>query len=166
MNSWQAQLASLDVVLPQVPTPVGAYVPAIRVGTLVHTSGALPFVDGELPLTGKVGDGVDVDSAALLARTAAVNALAAIDALVGIEQVARIVKVVGFVSSSPDFTGQAQVLNGASHFLHEVFGAAGVHVRSAVGVAVLPLDSPVEVELTVELLPPRSGDSSTTSAHV
>src|SRR3954454_17574235 len=154
MNAWQDKLASLHVVLPRVSAPVGAYVPAIRVGALVHTSGALPFVDGALSLTGKVGAEVDVDSAALLARTAAVNALAAIDALVGIEQVARIVKVVGFVSSAPDFFDQAQVLNGASLFLHEVFGLAGVHARTAVGVAALPLDSPVEVELIVELVPP------------
>ena len=148
-----ARLAELGIDLPDVAAPVAAYVPAVRSGNLVFTSGQLPFVDGALAVTGKVGDGqVDAGVASDLARTAALNALAAIHALIGdLDQVARIVKVVGFVASTPDFTGQPGVVNGASNVLGEIFGEAGVHARSAVGVAVLPLDAPVEVELIVEL---------------
>ena len=150
-----ARLADLGITLPDVAAPVAAYVPAVRTGRYVYTSGQLPFVDGALPATGKVGDGeglVPADDAAHLARVCALNALAAVQSLVGdLDQVARVVKVVGFVASDPSFTGQPGVINGASTVLGEIFGDAGVHARSAVGVAVLPLDAPVEVELVVEL---------------
>lgn len=153
--SVRARLAELGIDLPEVAAPVAAYVPAVRSGHLVWTSGQLPFVDGALAVTGKVGVGaglVDPDVAADLARTAALNALAAVASQIGsLDQIARIVKVVGFVASDPSFAGQPAVLNGASRVLGEIFGEAGVHARSAVGVAVLPLDSPVEVELVVEL---------------
>ena len=151
------RLAELGIELPQVAAPVAAYVPAVRTGDYVHTSGQLPFGGGELPARGKVGTGpgqVSPETAQDLARTAALNAVAAVASLVGdLDRVVRVVKVVGFVSSDPAFTGQPGVINGASTLLHEVFGAAGVHARSAVGVAVLPLDSPVEVEIVVELAP-------------
>ncbi len=147
MGKWTDRLTELGITLPSVATPVGGYVPAIRSGLHVYTSGQLPFVDGALPVTGKVGTDVAVEQAADLARTAALNALAAVDALVGIDAVVRVIKVAGFVASAPSFTGQALVVNGASTFLHEVFGPAGVHARSALGLAVLPLDSPVEVEI-------------------
>ena len=154
-TSIAARLAELGITLPDVAAPVAAYVPAVRTGRYVYTSGQLPFVDGALPVTGKVGEGdglVAAADAAVLARTCALNALAAVHALVGnLDQVTRIVKVVGFVASDPSFSGQPGVVNGASQVLGEIFGEAGVHARSAVGVAVLPLDSPVEVELVVEL---------------
>ena len=145
------RLAELGITLPDVVPPLASYVPAVRTGSLVFTSGQLPILDGKLIATGKVGGSVDADAARGLARTCALNALAAIHALVGLDSVARVVKVVGFVASTPDFTGQPGVVNGASEFLGEVFGAAGAHARSAVGVAVLPLDAPVEIELVVEL---------------
>jgi enamine deaminase RidA (YjgF/YER057c/UK114 family) len=148
------RLAQLGLTLPPVATPVAAYVPAVLTGNYVYTSGQLPFVDGKLQGTGKVGDGVTVDEAAGLARICALNALAALaSAAGGLDAVARIVKVTCFVSSAPGFTGQAQVANGASEFLIEVLGDAGRHARSAVGMAVLPLDSPVEVELIAEVVP-------------
>jgi len=151
------RLAALGVELPEVAAPVAAYVPAVRTGDLVHTSGQLPFVGGSLPATGKVGTGpglVSPETAQELARTAALNAVAAVASLVGdLDRVVRVVKVVGFVASDPAFTGQPAVINGASTLLQEVFGDAGVHARSAVGVAVLPLDSPVEVEVVVEVAP-------------
>jgi enamine deaminase RidA (YjgF/YER057c/UK114 family) len=153
MTSHSARLAELGLTLPAVVPPVAAYVPAVRSGQHVHTSGQLPMVDGALPLTGKVGAEVEPERAKELARICALNALAAIDALVGLDAVVRVVKVVGFVASAPDFTGQPGVVNGASEFLGELFGDAGRHARSAVGVAVLPLDSPVEVELVVEVAP-------------
>lgn len=150
-----ARLHELGLALPPVSAPVAAYVPAVRSGDLVWTSGQLPFVDGALAVTGLVGDGPDdvaPDVAKDLARTAALNALAAVADLVGdLDAVVRVVKVVGFVASAPGFTGQPQVVNGASELLGEVLGAAGVHARSAVGVAALPLASPVEVELVVEV---------------
>jgi enamine deaminase RidA (YjgF/YER057c/UK114 family) len=145
------RLRELGLSLPSVVPPVAAYVPAIRTGNLVYTSGQLPMVDGELPAVGKVGAQVTSEQGKDLARTCALNALAAIDALVGIDNVVRVVKVVGFVASMPDFTGQPGVINGASELLGEVFGDGGQHARSAVGVAVLPLDAPVEVELIVEV---------------
>jgi enamine deaminase RidA (YjgF/YER057c/UK114 family) len=123
----------------------------MRTGNLVYTSGQLPMVNGELPAVGKVGAQVTAEQGKDLARTCALNALAAIDALVGIDSVVRVVKVVGFVASMPDFTGQPGVINGASDLLGEVFGDSGQHARSAVGVAALPLDAPVEVELIVEV---------------
>lgn len=147
----QERLEELGVELPSVAAPLASYVPATRVGSQVWTSGQLPVVGGELPATGKVGAEVSVDRAQELARTAALNALAAIDSLVGLDKVSRVVKVVGFVASDPSFTEQAAVINGASDFLGDVFGEAGVHARSAVGVAVLPKDSPVEIEVIVEI---------------
>ena len=149
--TWTAKLSELGIELPNVAAPVAAYVPATKVGNQVWTSGQLPVVGGELPVTGKVGAEVSLDKAQELARTAALNALAAIDGLVGLDRVTRVVKVVGFVASAPSFTDQAAVINGASNFLGEVFGDAGVHARSAVGVAVLPKDSPVEIEVIVEI---------------
>lgn len=145
------KLQSLGLELPKVVKPLAAYIPAIRVGRQVWTSGQLPMVDGELPATGKVGADVTVEKGELLARTAALNALAAIDAEVGIDNVERVVKLVVFVSSATDFHGQPQVANGASNLMAEVFGEAGTHARSAVGVAVLPMDSPVEVEVIVDV---------------
>jgi enamine deaminase RidA (YjgF/YER057c/UK114 family) len=145
------RLAELGISLPAVSPPLAAYVPARRSGSLVFTSGQLPMVDGSLPATGKVGDAVGAEEATGLARTAALNALAAVDALVGLDAVVGVVKVVGYVASAPGFTGQPAVINGASELLGEVFGDAGAHARSAVGVAALPLDSPVEVELVVEV---------------
>jgi len=146
-----ATLAELGIALPTVVPPLAAYVPAVRTGSLVFTAGQLPMTDGTLPVTGKVGAEVSVEQANALARTCALNGLAAIHALVGLDSVVRVVKVVGYVASTPDFTGQPAVVNGASALLGEVFGAAGTHARSAVGVASLPLDAPVEIELVVEL---------------
>ncbi len=151
MSGPRERLTELGLVLPAVVPPVASYVPAVRSGNLVFTSGQLPMVDGSLPAVGKVGGTVSAEQAQALARTCALNALAAIDALVGLEAVTRVVKVVGFVASAPDFTGQPGVVNGASDVLGEVFGDAGRHARSAVGVAVLPLDAPVEVEVIVEV---------------
>lgn len=153
--SVAARLAELGVRLPDVVPPVAAYVPAVRQGDLVYTAGQLPIIDGELPATGKVGTGadlVDPEQAQGLARQAALNGLAAAASLVGdVEKLTRVVKVVGFVASDVNFTGQPQVINGASQVLQEIFGDAGVHARSAVGVAVLPMDAPVEVELILEV---------------
>jgi len=146
-----ATLAKLGIALPAVVPPLAAYVPAVRTGSLVFTAGQLPMTDGTLPVTGKVGAEVSVEQANALARTCALNGLAAIHALVGLDSVVRVVKVVGYVASTPDFTDQPAVVNGASALLGEVFGAAGTHARSAVGVASLPLDAPVEIELVVEL---------------
>jgi enamine deaminase RidA (YjgF/YER057c/UK114 family) len=149
--SPSSRLAELGLTLPPVAAPLAAYVPARRSGAFVYTSGQLPFVDGQLPATGKVGAAVSPEDAAGYARTAALNGLAAIDALVGLDNVAGVVKVLGFVASDPNFTGQPAVINGASELLGAVFGDAGAHARSAVGVASLPMDAPVEVELIVEL---------------
>ncbi len=145
------RLAELGLTLPEVVAPVGAYVPAVRSGSLVFTSGQMPMVDGAMVAVGKVGALVSPEQAKELARTCALNALAAIEALVGLDAVVRVVKVVGFVASTPDFTGHPAVINGASDLLGELFGEAGQHARSAVGVAALPLDAPVEVELVVEV---------------
>jgi enamine deaminase RidA (YjgF/YER057c/UK114 family) len=148
----ETRLSELGLNLPEVVAPVAAYVPTARTGNLVWTSGQLPMVDGSLPATGKVGAAVDAETAKNLARTCALNALAAIRAEIGdLDRVRRVVKVVGFVASDPSFTGQPGVINGASELLGEVFGDAGRHARSAVGVAVLPLDAPVEVEVVVEV---------------
>lgn len=145
------RLAALGLTMPAVVPPVAAYLPAVRSGSLVWSSGQLPIVDGTLLATGKVGTDVDPAAAVGLARTCALNALAAVAGeLGGLDAVRRVVKVVGFVASAPDFTGQPAVINGASELLGEVFGPAGRHARSAVGVAVLPLDAPVEVEIVVE----------------
>lgn len=148
----EARLDSLGLTLPEVVAPLAAYVPAIRSGRHVYTAGQLPMVDGALPLTGKVGAEVTEEQAKELARTCAVNALAAVKSQVGdLDRVVRVVKVVGFVASAPDFTGQPGVVNGASELLGEVLAEKGVHARSAVGVAVLPLNAPVEVEMQVEV---------------
>jgi enamine deaminase RidA (YjgF/YER057c/UK114 family) len=152
VSAPEDRLAELGLSLPAVVPPVAAYVPAVRSGSLVWTSGQLPMVEGKMPATGKVGAEVDADQAKELARTCALNALAAIKAEVGdLSAVRRVVKVVGFVASAPEFTGQPGVVNGASELLGEVFGEAGRHARSAVGVVALPLDAPVEVELVVEV---------------
>ncbi|KAA0917980.1 RidA family protein [Dietzia sp. ANT_WB102] len=148
---WSRKLEQLGLELPTVVPPLASYVPAVRTGAFVYTSGQLPIVDGSLVATGKVGSEVTADQAADLARTCALNALAAVDGLVGIDSVVKIVKVVGFVASAPGFSGQPGVLNGASDLFGEIFGDAGVHARSAVGVSELPLDAPVEVELVVEV---------------
>lgn len=149
MTTPSQRLTELGIALPPVAAPVAAYVPAVRTGSLVYTSGQLPMVDGAPAATGKVGADVSPETAFTCARTCALNALAAIDALVGLDSVVRVVKVVGFVACVPEFTGQPQVVNGASELLGEVFGEP--HARSAVGVAALPLDAPVEVELIVEV---------------
>lgn len=145
------RLTELGVELPAVVAPLAAYVPAVRTGNLVYTSGQLPMVDGKLPQAGKVGAEVTAEEAKGLARTCALNALAAVHSLVGVDSVVRVVKVVGFVASAPGFNGQPGVVNGASELLGDVFGDAGVHARSAVGVSELPLNAPVEVELIVEV---------------
>jgi enamine deaminase RidA (YjgF/YER057c/UK114 family) len=152
MSTPEERLQELGIELPDVVPPVASYVPTARTGSLVYTAGQIPLVKGELGATGKVGAEVSAEEAAKQARICALNAIAALKAEVGeLSQVVRIVKVVGFVASAPDFTGQPQVVNGASDLLAEVFGDAGKHARSAVGVAVLPLDVPVEVEITVEV---------------
>lgn len=146
------RLAELGLTLPPVAAPLAAYVPAVRAGSYVYTSGQLPMVDGKLQAAGKVGNGIAVQEAAGLARIAALNALAAAASVAGgIDAIAQIVKVTCFVASAPEFTGQAQVANGASELLMDVLGDAGKHARSAVGMAVLPLNSPVEVELIAEV---------------
>ena len=152
MPTPEERLAELGLTLPDVVPPVAVYVPAVRTGNLVYTSGQLPMVAGAMPATGKVGAEVDAETAKELARTCALNALAAIASVTGgLSAVRRVVKVVGFVASAPDFIGQPGVVNGASELLGEVFGDAGRHARSAVGVAALPLDAPVEVEVIVEV---------------
>ena len=148
---WTSRLAELGVTLPEVAKPLAAYVPAVRTGDLVYTSGQLPLEGGKPSHSGKVGAEVTPEEAKAAARTCALNALAAVHALVGIDSIVRIVKVVGFVASATGFSGQPGVVNGASEFLGEVFGEAGAHARSAVGVAELPLGVPVEVELIVEV---------------
>ena len=145
------RLAELGLELPEVAAPLAAYVPAVRSGDLVFTSGQLPLRGGELVAVGKVGAEVDPETAAACAQQCALNALAAAAALVPLEQVHRVVKLVVYVASAPDFTGQPGVGNGASHLVGEVFGDAGRHARSAVGVTALPLDAPVEVELVLEV---------------
>ena len=151
MSAVAARLAELGLELPPVAAPAGTYVPAVVTGNLVFTAGQLPFVDGALPATGKVGAAVSPEDAAVLARRAALNALAAAaDAIGSLDRVTRVVKAVVFVNSAPGFTAQPIVANGGSELLGEIFGEAGRHARSAVGVAELPLDSPVEIELILE----------------
>jgi enamine deaminase RidA (YjgF/YER057c/UK114 family) len=152
MSTPEERLAELGLAVPEVAKPVAAYVPAVRSRDHVFTSGQLPMVEGQLITTGKVGGEVTAEEAVECARQCALNALAAIRAEVGeLSSVKRVVKVVAFVASTPDFTGQPGVANGVSELLGEVFGEAGRHARSAVGVPVLPLDAPVEVELVVEV---------------
>ena len=148
----EARLAALGLTVPQVTVPLAAYIPAVRTGNLVYTSGQLPMIDGALAATGKVGAAVSAEEAAELAKICALNAIAAVRSVIGdLDKVVRVVKVVGFVASTPEFTGQPAVVNGASNLLKEAFGDSGVHARSAVGVAALPLDAPVEVEMIVEV---------------
>ncbi|HEV7649432.1 MAG TPA: RidA family protein [Actinophytocola sp.] len=149
--TWSDRLAELGIELPAVPAPAGAYVPAVRTGNLVYTAGQVPFVNGTIAATGKVGQEISPEEAKSHSRTCALNALAAVHDLVGVDAITRVVKVVGFVASAEGFTGQPAVVNGASELLGEVFGDAGHHARSAVGVAELPLGVPVEVELIVEV---------------
>jgi enamine deaminase RidA (YjgF/YER057c/UK114 family) len=151
-HSPHERLAALGLSLPEVVTPLAAYVPAVRTGNIVYSAGQLPVVNGQLVATGKVGAEVGAAEAAALARTCALNALAAVASEAGgLDGIKRIVKLTGFVASAPDFTGQPQVVNGASELLLEVLGEAGKHARSAVGMAVLPLDAPVEIELIAEV---------------
>ena len=152
MTAPSERLAELGLTLPPVAAPQAAYVPAVRTGNYVYVSGQLPIVEGKLQAVGKVGDRVGAEEAAVLARLCALNGLAAAASVAGgLDAITRIVKVTGFVASVPSFTGQPAVINGASEFFIEVFGEAGRHARSAVGMAVLPLDTPVEVELIVEV---------------
>lgn len=153
MSKVEDRLAAMGLTVPAVAAPVAAYVPAIRDGDLVMTSGQLPMVDGALAVTGKVGAQVTAEQAADLARTCALNAIAAVKSLVPDLDTVRVVKVVGFVASDPSFTAQPAVINGASQLFADAFGENGAHARSAVGVAVLPLDAPVEVEITVSVRP-------------
>lgn len=148
---FHARLRELGYELPGVAKPLASYVPAVRVGDQVWTSGQLPLVEGALPLTGKVGAELTTEQAQEQARIAALNALAAIDAEVGLDNISRVVKIVGFVASDPAYGDQPVVINGASDFIGEVFGDAGKHARSAVGVAALPKNAPVEIELIVEI---------------
>jgi enamine deaminase RidA (YjgF/YER057c/UK114 family) len=152
MPTPEERLADLGLEIPEVAKPVAAYVPAVRSGSYVYTSGQLPMLEGQLMMTGKVGGEVTAEEAANCARQCALNAMAAVKAEVGeLSRVTRVVKVVAFVASTPHFTGQPGVANGASELLGTVFGDAGQHARSAVGVPVLPLDAPVEVEILVEV---------------
>ncbi|MEV0602147.1 RidA family protein [Streptomyces sp. NPDC050315] len=152
MSAVEEKIAALGLKLPEVVPPLAAYQPAVRSGAYVFTAGQLPMVDGALPATGKVGAEVSPEQAKELAGVCALNALAAVKSVIGdLDKIVRVVKVVGFVASAPDFTGQPGVLNGASELLGEILGDKGVHARSAVGVAVLPVDAPVEVEIQVEI---------------
>ena len=149
--SANQRISELGIVLPQVATPAGAYVPAVVSGNLVFTAGQIPLVDGKLAATGKVGRDLTAEQAKEIARICALNAVAAVKSVIGdLDRVKKVVKVVGFVSSDPSFSQQPAVVNGASELLEQIFGEKGIHARSAVGVAVLPLDAPVEVELIVE----------------
>jgi enamine deaminase RidA (YjgF/YER057c/UK114 family) len=152
LSAVEQRLAELGLTVPDVVPPVAAYVPAVRSGSYVYTSGQLPMVAGAMAATGKVGSDVTPEQAKELAATCALNAIAAVKSVIGdLDRVVRVVKVVGFVASVPEFTGQPGVINGASELLGKAFGDAGVHARSAVGVAALPLDSAVEVEMIVEV---------------
>ncbi|MCK7624145.1 RidA family protein [Streptomyces sp. RS10V-4] len=152
MSAVEDRIAELGLKLPAVVPPLASYQPAVRSGSYVYTSGQLPMVDGALPATGKVGAEVSPERAKELAAVCALNALAAVKSVTGdLDRIVRVVKVVGFVASAPDFTGQPGVVNGASELLGEILGDKGVHARSAVGVAVLPVDAPVEVEIQVEI---------------
>jgi enamine deaminase RidA (YjgF/YER057c/UK114 family) len=152
VSTPEERLAALGLIVPEPAKPVAAYQPTVRTGDYVYVSGQLPLVGGELPRTGKVGADVSEDEAKELAAQCALNVIAAVKAEIGeLSNVRRVVKLVGFVASDPDFTGQPAVINGASELLGEVFGDAGRHARSAVGVSVLPLDAPVEVEAVVEV---------------
>ena len=148
-STWTARLAALDLTLPPVATPAGSYLPAVQTGSYVYTSGQLPLVDGTTTCIGKLGEGVSVEDAAQAARLCTLNGLAAVDALVGLDRIVRVVKVVGFVASGSGFSQQPQVINGASDLLAEIFGTAGQHARSAIGVAELPRNSAVRGRVRV-----------------
>ena len=151
MSRIEDRLTELGLALPEIAKPVAAYIPAVVTGNLVFTAGQLPFVAGALETTGKVGADVDAETAKALAATCVLNGLAAVRGAIGsLDRITRVVKVVGFVASTPDFTGQPGVINGASELLGEIFGESGAHARSAVGVAALPLDAPVEIEFLFE----------------
>jgi enamine deaminase RidA (YjgF/YER057c/UK114 family) len=153
----EGRLRNLGYELPAVPRPAGSYVPATRAGSLLFTAGQVPFKEGQLPYTGKVGQDVSVEEAKEAARLCALNALAAINAEVGsLDSVSRIVKITGYIASAPGFNDQPEVMNGASDLIGELFGEKGLHARSAVGVAELPLNAPVEVELIVDLAGPQA----------
>jgi enamine deaminase RidA (YjgF/YER057c/UK114 family) len=152
MTDVRAKLDELGLSLPVAAKPVAAYVPAIRTGNLVFTAGQLPLVDGAIPLTGKVGEKVSVEEAKKLAQVCALNALAAVETVIDVNKIVRIVRVVGYVNGIAGFVSQPAVVNGASELFLHIWGEAGKHARSAIGVAELPLDAPVEVELTVEIL--------------
>ncbi len=152
MSAVESRLAELGLAVPDVVPPVAAYTPAVRTGAYIYTSGQLPMVGGVMAHTGKVGAEVSAEDAKVLAAACALNAIAAVKSLIGdLDRVVRVVKVVGFVASAPDFTEQPGVVNGASELLGQAFGERGVHARSAVGVVALPLDAPVEVEIIVEV---------------
>ncbi len=151
MTTATQRLTEMGITLPGVVTPLAAYVPAVRSGNLVFTSGQLPMLDGTLARTGKVGADISPEEGKELAHICALNALAAVDQLVGLDAIKRVVKVLGFVASAEGFTGQPGVINGASELLGQIFGDAGRHARSAVGVYELPLGAPVEVEIVVEV---------------
>ena len=151
MTDVRAKLAELGLTLPLAAKPVAAYVPAIRTGNLVFTAGQLPLVDGAIPSTGKVGAKVSVDEAKRLAQVCALNALAAVETVADLNKIVKVVRVVGYVNGKPGFISQPAVVNGASELYLHIWGEAGKHARSAIGVAELPLDAPVEVELTVEI---------------
>ena len=152
MSNVEERLRAIGLTVPPVVMPLAAYVPAVRTGDLVYTAGQVPMVDGELAAAGRLGDGISLEEGAALARICALNGLAAVKSVVGdLDRVVRVVKVVGFVASTPDFTSHPAVVNGESNLLKDVFGEAGVHARSAVGVAALPLGAPVEVEMIVEV---------------
>lgn len=151
MTDVRGKLAELGLTLPVAAKPVASYVPAIRTGNLVFTAGQLPLVNGAISLTGKVGDKVSVGEAKKLAQTCALNALAAVETVVNVNEIVRVVRVVGYVNGIEGFISQPAVVNGASELLLHIWGESGKHARSAIGVAELPLDAPVEVELTVEI---------------
>jgi enamine deaminase RidA (YjgF/YER057c/UK114 family) len=151
VSTVHARLAELGITLPAAPAAAGSYLPTVRTGNLLFTAGQLPFVDGALPATGRVGAEVSAEDAKAYARQAGINLLAVVDAAVGLDAVERVVNVVGFVASAEGFTGQPGVINGVSDLLAEVFGEAGRHARSAVGVAELPLGAPVEVEAILQV---------------
>jgi enamine deaminase RidA (YjgF/YER057c/UK114 family) len=152
MTDVRAKLGELGLTLPVAAKPVAAYVPAIRTGNLVFTAGQLPLVDGAIPMTGKVGDKVSVEEAKKLAQVCAQNALAAVETVADVNKIIRVVRVVGYVNGIPGFISQPAVVNGASELFLHIWGESGKHARSAIGVAELPLDAPVEIELTVEII--------------
>lgn len=151
MSDVRAKLAELGLTLPVAAKPIAAYVPAVRTGNLVFTAGQLPLVDGKIALTGKVGEAVTVEQAKELAQVCALNALAAVGTVANVDDIVRVVRVVGYVNGVPGYVNHPGVVNGASELFVHIWGEDGKHARSAVGIAELPLDSPVEIELTVEL---------------